>query len=427
MSRRRLRPLVALAALAAAACGAGAPSPEQVVRFWGLGREGEVVDELLDPFRAEHPELRVEVQQIPFTAAHEKLLTALIGDAAPDLAQVGNTWIPEFVVLDAAEPLDPWLQSSSVIRRDDYFGGVWETNLVDGRLYGVPWYVDTRIVFYRTDLLDAAGCEPFPRTWQAWLECMRRVVALPGGERFAILLPTDEWAQPVVLGLQQGATLLADDGSRGAFSSPEFARAFDFYIQIFRERLAPALSTSQIGNVYQQFAEGRFAMYITGPWNLGEFRRRLPASALAVWGTAPLPAPDESWPGVSLAGGASLVIFKSSERKQAAWQVVEYLSRPEVQLEFYRLSGDLPARVSAWRDPLLADDPQVAAFFTQLGHVQPMPRVAEWEQIATRLYERAEEAIQGVATNEQVLAGLDRDVDRFLTKRRWVRGRQEVP
>ena len=426
MSRSGLWPLVALVVVAAVGCGAGAP-PQEVVEFWGLGREGEVVDELLDGFRAEHPELKVEVQQIPFTAAHEKLLTALIGDAAPDLAQVGNTWIPEFVVLDAAEPLDPWLERSSEIRRDDYFDGVWETNLVDGRLYGVPWYVDTRIVFYRTDLLDAAGCLPFPRSWQDWLECMRRVVALPGGERFAILLPTDEWAQPVVLGLQQGATLLADDGSRGAFSSPEFARAFDFYIQIFDEHLAPVLSTSQIGNVYQQFAEGRFAMYITGPWNLGEFRRRLPASALAVWGTAPLPAPDTSWPGVSLAGGASLVIFKSSERKPAAWQVVEYLSRPEVQLEFYRLSGDLPARVTPWSDPLLAGDPQVAAFFTQLGHVQPMPRVAEWEQIATRLYERAEEAIQGVATNEQVLAGLDRDVDRFLAKRRWVRGRQEVP
>ncbi|PWB77560.1 MAG: ABC transporter substrate-binding protein [Holophagae bacterium] len=412
--------------MAAAACGA-APKPEEVVRFWGLGREGEVVDELLDPFRAEHPELRVEVQQIPFTAAHEKLLTALIGGAAPDLAQVGNTWIPEFVVLGAVEPLDPWLERSSVIRREGYFGGVWETNLVDGRLYGVPWYVDTRIVFYRTDLLDAAGCLPFPRSWQDWLECMRRVVALPGGERFAILLPTDEWAQPVVLGLQQGATLLADDGSRGAFSSREFARAFDFYIQIFDEHLAPVLSTSQIGNVYQQFAEGRFAMYITGPWNLGEFRRRLPASTLEVWGTAPLPAPDENWPGVSLAGGASLVIFRSSERKSAAWQVVEYLSRPEVQLEFYRLSGDLPARVTPWSDPLLADDPQVAAFFTQLGHVRPMPRVAEWEQIATRLFERAEEAIQGAATNEQVLAGLDRDVDRFLAKRRWVRGRQGGP
>ena len=424
MSRQGLRPLVALAVVAAVGCGVGAP-PQQVVEFWGLGREGEVVDELLDGFRAEHPELKVEVQQIPFTAAHEKLLTALIGGAAPDLAQVGNTWIPEFVVLDAAEPLDPWLERSSEIRRNDYFGGVWETNLVDGRLYGVPWYVDTRIVFYRTDLLAAAGCLPFPRTWQGWLECMRRVKALPGGERFAILLPTDEWAQPVVLGLQQGATLLTEDGSRAAFSSPEFARAFDFYLQIFDERLAPALSTAQIGNVYQQFAEGRFAMYITGPWNMGEFRRRLPASALAVWGTAPLPAPGDDWPGVSLAGGASLVIFKSSARKAAAWQVVEYLSRPEVQLEFYRLSGDLPARVSPWSDPLLADDPQVAAFFTQLDRVQPMPRVAEWEQIATRVFERAEEAIQGAATSQQVLAGLDRDVDRFLAKRRWVRARAE--
>jgi len=423
VSRGRLRLLAVLAAFAAG-CGAG-PRSQEAVRLWGLGREGEVVDELLEPFRAEHPGLEVEVQQIPFTAAHEKLLTALIGDAAPDLAQVGNTWIPEFVVLDAVEPLDPWLERSSVIRREDYFGGVWETNIVDGRLYGVPWYVDTRVVFYRTDLLAAAGCEPFPRTWQGWLECMRRVKALPGGERFAILLPTDEWAQPVVLGLQQGATLLTEDGSRAAFSSPEFARAFDFYLQIFDERLAPALSTAQIGNVYQQFAEGRFAMYITGPWNMGEFRRRLPASALAVWGTAPLPAPGDDWPGVSLAGGASLVIFKSSARKAAAWQVVEYLSRPEVQLEFYRLSGDLPARVSPWSDPLLADDPQVAAFFTQLGRVQPMPRVAEWEQIATRIFERAEEAIQGSATNQQVLAGLDRDVDRFLAKRRWVRARAE--
>lgn len=419
-----LRRLVALAVIGAAGCAAGT-QPQEVVRLWGLGREGEVVEELLGPFRAEHPELRVEVQQIPFTAAHEKLLTALIGDAAPDLAQVGNTWIPEFVVLDAVAPLDAWVERSPVVRQDDYFGGVWATNVVDGGLYGVPWYVDTRLVFYRTDLLAAAGCETFPRTWERWVECMRRVKALPGGERFPILLPTDEWAQPVVLGLQQGATLLTEDDSRAAFSSPEFARAFDFYIEIFRERLAPALSTSQIGNVYQQFAEGRFAMYITGPWNLGEFRRRLPPSALAVWGTAPLPAPDESWPGVSLAGGASLVVFRTSERKPAAWQVVEYLSRPEVQLEFYRLSGDLPARVSAWSDPLLADDPQVAAFFTQLGRVQPMPRVAEWEQIATRVFERAEEAIQGVATNEEVLAGLDRDVDRFLAKRRWVRGRVE--
>jgi multiple sugar transport system substrate-binding protein len=113
-------------------------------------------------------------------------------------------------------------------------------------------------------------------------------------------------------------------------------------------------------------------------------------------------------------------MFKSSQRKEAAWQVVEYLSRPEVQIEFYRLSGNLPGRVTAWDDPLLAGDPQAAAFLVQLGRVQPVPRVAEWEQIASRLYERAEEAIQGAAPSDRVLAALDRDVDRILAKRRWV-------
>jgi multiple sugar transport system substrate-binding protein len=352
-------------------------------------------------------------------------LTALIGGAPPDLAQVGNTWIPEFVVLNSLEPLQPWLVRSGAIPRGDYFDGIWQTNLVGGVLYGIPWYVDTRIVFYRADILAAAGCGDFPRTWGDWLDCMRRVSKLPPRDTFAILLPTDEWVQPVVLGFQQGSMLLDGDGVRGLFSEPEFRRAFDFYIQLFEEGLAPALSTAQVGNVYQQFAEGRFAMYITGPWNLGEFRRRLPTEALAVWATAPLPAPGPEWPGTSLAGGASLVMFESSQRKEAAWEVVEYLSRPEVQLEFYRLSGDLPARVSSWSDPLLAEDPQVAAFLVQLGRVRPVPRVAEWERIASRLFERAEEAIQGGRSNESVLGSLDRDVDRILAKRRWVLARPE--
>ena len=57
---------------------------------------------------------------------------------------------------------------------------------------------------------------------------------------------------------------------------PEFRRAFDFYLSFFRDGLAPAFSNSQIANIYQQFAAGDFAMYITGPWNVGEFRRKLP-------------------------------------------------------------------------------------------------------------------------------------------------------
>ena len=121
------------------------------LRFWAMGREGEVVGELLGDFQREHPKLQVRVEKLPWSAAHEKLLTAFAGDAMPDIAQLGNTWIAELAALGALEPLQPWADAAGIAAAD-HFDGIWRTNQVDGALYGVPWYVDTRLLFYRTDL-----------------------------------------------------------------------------------------------------------------------------------------------------------------------------------------------------------------------------------------------------------------------------------
>ena len=91
------------------------------VEFWGLGREGEVVASMLPEFERRNPGLHVVVQQIPWSAAHEKLLTAFVGEAAPDVAQMGNTWIPEFASMNALEPID-----ARIVEQRDYFPGVWE-------------------------------------------------------------------------------------------------------------------------------------------------------------------------------------------------------------------------------------------------------------------------------------------------------------
>ncbi len=398
------------------------------MEFWGLGREGEVVQELVPEFERRNPGVRVRVQQIPFTAAHEKLLTAFVGNATPDLAQVGNTWVPELVALGAIADLTPRVGAGAAVDPASHFPGIWATNVIDGAVYGIPWYVDTRVLFLRTDLLAQAGVAAAPRSWAAWRDAMVRVKSLPGAQRFGILLPTSEWAQPVLLGIQAGATLLRDGDRYGAFRAPEFRRAFEFYLSLFRDGLAPALNANQVANVYQQFGEGLFAMYITGPWNLGEFRRRLPSELAASWTTAPLPAPVEAdWPGLSLAGGSSLAIFRRSPRQDAAWRLIEFLSEPEQQESFFRASGDLPAHRAAWRSPALATDAQAQAFFVQLQHVRPMPRIPEWEQVATRVFEAAEQAIQGRSSVDDALAALDRDVDRMLEKRRWIldrRGRE---
>jgi multiple sugar transport system substrate-binding protein len=107
-------------------------------------------------------------------------------------------------------------------------------------------------------------------------------------------------------------------------------------------------------------------------------------------------------------------------RRDAAWRLVEFLSAPAAQLRFYELSGDLPARESAWRDPRLAGDPKVGAFLVQLRHLTPVPRVPEWELVASRIAQAVERAARGATTVDGALASLDAEVNQILEKRRWL-------
>jgi multiple sugar transport system substrate-binding protein len=392
-----------------------------------MGREGEVAAELTREFERLNPDIRVEVQQIPWTAAHEKLLTAHVGGATPDVAQLGNTWVPEFAAIHALEPLESLVAGSRDVRRSSYFAGIWNTNIAGDTLWGIPWYVDTRLIFYRRDILAAAGYDSLPQSWDGWLRAMRAVKRHVGPGRYAIFLPTNEWAQPVIFGLQSGSPLLRDGGRYGAFSEPPFRRSFDFYLQLYREGLAPPMGQFDVANAFQEFERGFFTMWITGPWNLGEFKRRLPPTMAGRWATSPMPGPTGPASGVSVAGGASLVVFRGSRHKAAAWRLIEFLSRPDQQVRFYELTGSLPARREAWQLAGLAEDEHARAFWVQLQRTVPLPAVPEIESIVTKVIERAESSIRGRVPAERALAALDADVDRILEKRRWLLSRVTGP
>ena len=126
-----------------------------------------------------------------------------------------------------------------------------------------------------------------------------------------------------------------------------------------------------------------------------------------------------------MAGGCSLVLFRDSPVKEAAWRLVQFLSEAKQQLEFYDRSGNLPALVAAWEAPVLAEDRWTRPFRRQLEHVAPLPRVPEWERIATEIYKRAETAIYGQRSLDSMLGALDTQVDAILEKRRWRLARLE--
>jgi multiple sugar transport system substrate-binding protein len=419
---RATRRTVLMGGLAALAGCGGVADDRETLRFWAMGREGEVLAQLIPEFERLYPRIRVRIQQIPWISGHEKLLTAFAGDATPDLAQLGSSWVPELAALGAIEPLDARLRGSRVIGTSDYFEGPLRANVIDGRTWALPWYADTRLLFYRSDLLRDAGFPAPPIDWAGWLAAMRAIKARAAPGDYAVLLPLNEYEPLLALALQQPEPLLRDGGRYGNFRSPGFTRASDFYFGLFREGLAPPLSNTQISNVHDEFARGRFAFYISGPWNIGEFKRRLPPDRRDDWMTAPLPGPDG--PGASIAGGASLALFARSERKDAAWKLIEYLSRPDVQLRFFDLTGDLPARRSVWHAPALAGDPYAAAFRDQLERAVPPPAVPEWERIAQQLRIVAERAVAGELDPARFRETMDADTDRILERRRWMLARK---
>ncbi len=417
----RRQALGLMAGAAAMSVGACAREPDGVTTldFWAMGNEATNVPKILPEFERRHPDIRVNVQALPWTAAHAKLLTAYAGDSLPDISQIGNTWLGEMTAIGALSPTPA--EASDLVT--DQFEGVLDTNRIDGRLMGVPWYVDTRLLFYRTDLLAKAGYDAVPGDWAEWKRSMHAVKRAAGEGNYAILLPLNEFEQLLTFGLQQSEPLLADHDTRGNFASAGFVSALAFYKSLFDEGLAPVASSTQISNVWNEFSKGFFSFYFSGPWTIGDMKSRLSPELQDDWMTAGIPGPDG--PGASAPGGSSLVVFSSSKKQDAAWKLVRYLSEPAVQATFNEVTGDLPARVSAWSAPAVASDPYVKPFGDQLARAKAVPKAPEWERIVTEMQIVAERMVRGEYTPETAGTEINRRADRLLEKRRWMleRGR----
>ena len=413
--RETMAMLAASAALGGCALGGRAGD----LHFWAMGDEGGKIPQLMPAFEHANPGTRVVIQPLPWSAAHEKLLTAYVGGSLPDVSQVGNTWIAELAAIGALAPV-PGAQSGLLA---DQFTAVLDTNRVAATVYGVPWYVDTRVQFFRRDLFSKLGFAEPPSTWAEWKAALHGIKRIAGPTNYAILLPLNEPEQLLTFGLQQGDPLLRDHDSRGNFASPGFKAALAFYKSLFDEGLSPVATASQISNIWNEFAKGFFSVFISGPWTIGDLKSRLPAAFQSKWATATMPGP--AGPGASAPGGASLVVPKTARDPTASWKLIDYLTRPATQIQFQQIAGSLPSRKSAWAAPALRGDSNVRTLARQLDLARPLPKVPEWERIATELQIVAEALVRGHMGVDAAAAEMNQRADKLLAKRRWMldRGR----
>ncbi|MGH3447470.1 MAG: extracellular solute-binding protein, partial [Nocardioidaceae bacterium] len=113
-------------------------------------------------FESQHKGVTVDVQFVPWTAAHDKFTTSVAGGKGPDVAEMGTTWNPEFAEAGGLTDLTTQMKKSGVA--ESMVPGSLTSTKYDGKYYGVPWYAGVRSIVYRKDWFTKLGIEP-PHTW----------------------------------------------------------------------------------------------------------------------------------------------------------------------------------------------------------------------------------------------------------------------
>ncbi|MFR7426613.1 MAG: extracellular solute-binding protein [Bifidobacterium pullorum] len=124
------------------------------LRVWAMGNEGDLLGDFVDGFKEENPDVNITVTAIPWASAHDKIQTAIAAGTVPDVIQMGTTWMADFA--DAFAPVPENFDLS------DFSAGPLEAGQVDGEQLGVPWYVDSHVLYYRTDIAAQAGWDHAP-------------------------------------------------------------------------------------------------------------------------------------------------------------------------------------------------------------------------------------------------------------------------
>lgn len=375
------------------------------ITLWAQGSEGEALPALLKEFEAENPGVKVNVTAIPWDAALSKYQTAIAGGTTPDVAQMGTTWMGDFAGSFDATPKE--------IDASDFFPGSVKSTEVEGTAYGVPWYVDTRVVYYRSDLAEKAGITKAPETWDDF-KALAAGLQDKAGAKFGVQLPTggaDSYQATLPFQWSNGAKLMNDDGTKWTLDTPEAAEALKYYSSFFADGIASkAVSTGTTAEA--SFVDGSAPMMISGPWHVGLLNKAGGEGFADKYKVAPMPKEKSS---TSFVGGSNMVVFKKSKNRDASWKLLQWLSKPEVQLKWYQATGDLPSQQSAWQDPSLSADSKLSVFGDQLKTANNPPAVPAWTQVAAAADSEIEQIVKAGKDPAEALKSLQQTADSIGT------------
>lgn len=337
--------------------------------FWGDAWEVQTNERIVRTFERENPNIKVQLEHRPWNEYFDWLRGEWQAGRSPDLMFLN--YIPSYVALGELEPIDGYV-ARDTYDLTDFYPALLDSFRANGALYGLPRDNDTKVIYYNKIQFAEAGI-PEPSagwTWQdlraAALKLTRRDGPSP---RYGFGFEPDYWW--LVWLWQRGGNVL-DNAFRPTdfrLDSPEGISALQFLQDlIYTDRVTPPPAQLNTDDMNKLFREGRLSM-VFGNHALVPWFTETPGLS---WDVAPLPR-DLSR--ANVAGGAGFAIGKRSRNKDAAWQLMKFLTGPKGQAMLAESGVITPARRSVREDNIFLRLQRYKAgvFLTETEIGRPVP------------------------------------------------------
>jgi len=369
----------------------------------------ETIAQVVDQYNQSQGKVHVTYIELPppssSTEVHQGLVQQLARrNGTPDVFTQDVIWIAEFARAGWALALDPYFSADV---RKQYFPGLIEACTFQGKFTALPWFVDSGMLYYRTDLLQGAGAK-VPETWDEMTQTAE-AIQKSGKAQFGYLWQGKQAEVLVcdaveVIASNNGA-ILAADGKSARVNDEHAVGAIQFlYDTINKSKISPSdvLSWDEEPS-RMPFTGGKAAFLRNWSYVWGISQDPSASSVVGKVGVAPLP----HFPGghsAACLGGYQYGVNAASKNRDAAIEFVTWMSSPATQLHFALQLGIAPTRPAVYDEPELEkQQPFMHRLQSVFTGATPRPVAAKYAQLTLVL----QSAFSKALVSGQVKQALD--------------------
>lgn len=421
MGKARVRgaALLAVAAVVLAGCGdsgsdgggggaaSGALEGRGPIKFaTGKDTSGNM-QKLVDEWNADHPDEKVEIVELPEAAdeqrnqmiqnaqAKSKEFTVLNLDVVWTAEFAANRWVVELPQdeLDLDNMLEPAVNTAKY--RD--------------KLYAVPVYSDGGLLYYRKDLLDAAGVTEPPKTWAEMEEACTKVkaknpaIGCYAGQFDKYEGLTVNFSEAV----QSAGGSILDESGKPTVNTPEAKEGLNFLVEGVKSKMIPdAAITYKEEEGRRAFQDGQLVFHRQWPYQYALANATDGSSKVAgKFGVAPLPGKDG--PGVSTLGGHNFAISAFADNKATALDFIKFFNSEEAQRSNLLATSQAPTRTKLYDDAELVEKfPYLPTLKESILNAVPRPQAVKYGDVTAAMQEAAYGAMTGEKSTDDALSEL---------------------